>query len=64
MFQNTVQIVRITQILVDNGWIFIDNGYNRIESVIHEPTGEKVSFSNEGEFEKWLYQQAENHSIQ
>ena len=55
MFLNTVSIVRITQILIDNGWKFIDNGINSIEYVVKDE--EKIHFKSNEEFEKWLFKE-------
>jgi hypothetical protein len=53
-------VVRITQILKDSGWVFIDNGYNFIEKVIKpdEVLPVEYSFSTEQEFEDWLEKMA------
>jgi len=59
-FNSIVRSVRITQILIDEGWQFIDEGYNEIKKVINKTTNEEVSFNNHVDFIVWLYKQKED----
>ena len=52
-----ISTVRITQILIDEGWEFIDNGYNEILYVVNKSTDEKVEFKSPSDFVKWLFMQ-------
>lgn len=58
-FNSIVRSVRITQILIEEGWQFIDEGYNEIKKVINKTTNEEVSFNNHVDFIVWLYEQKE-----
>jgi hypothetical protein len=58
-----VKGVRTSQILIENGWKFIDNGYNEVKSVINEKTGEKNIFENNLEFIIWLGNEGEKYGI-
>jgi hypothetical protein len=49
-----INAVRITQILKDNGWLFIDEGYNEIKMVINKNTNEEQKFTDNLEFIGWL----------
>lgn len=49
-----INAVRITQILKEQGWLFVDNGYSEIKMVINESTNEKETFRNNMEFIGWL----------
>ena len=55
----TTRDVKLTQILIDNGWLFVDNGRNYIEGVINDNVSERINFASESEFENWFKQQAE-----
>lgn len=52
---STINYIRATQIMIEKGWKFIDNGYPRIEKAINESTGEEIEFSDNNEFIMWLY---------
>ena len=57
----TTRNVKLTQILIDYGWLFVDNGHNYIEGVINDKASERITFSSESEFENWFEQQAETY---
>jgi len=52
-----IKAVRLTQILVNNGWLFIDNGYNEIKKVRNDFLDEEISFNTHEEFIDWLSKQ-------
>lgn len=58
-----IKFVRITKILVEKSWTFIDNGYNYIEYAINEDSGEKVIFDSQMEFVDWLYKKCEDYLV-
>lgn len=57
----TTRNVKLTQILIDYGWLFVDNGHNYIEGVINDKASERINFASESEFENWFQQQAETY---
>jgi hypothetical protein len=58
-----VKGIRIAQILINNGWEFIDNGYNRVESVYNNNTKETNKFESNLEFIIWLNKEGEKYGI-
>lgn len=54
MNEEMVMAIRVTQILKDEGWTFVDAGYNHINRVANETTGEKIYFTSEEAFEEWF----------
>ena len=58
-----VKIVRITQILMDEGWQFIDNGIDNIEMMVNESADEKIVFSDAVSFESWLQEKMVDFQI-
>ena len=54
----TTRDVKLTQILIDKGWLFVDNGHDYIEGVINDNVSERINFTSESEFKKWFEQQA------
>ena len=57
----TTRNVKLTQILIDNGWLFVDNGHDYIEGVINDKASERINFASESEFENWFKQQGETY---
>lgn len=57
--ENIILVSRVLQILIHDGWLFIDNGSTKIEKVVNESLGETVYFKNATELESWIYEQAE-----
>lgn len=55
---NAINIIRITQILVEEGWLFIDNGCSAIDEVYNINTKEEICFPNEEGLMQWLDEQA------
>jgi hypothetical protein len=55
-------VVRTTQILIEKGWKFIDNGYDDIEYAYHEDTGQKHYFANQVDFNSWLNEAYQNNN--
>lgn len=49
-----INYIRITQILVEDGWKLIDNGYPKIEMAINEKLNEKIIFESENDFLQWF----------
>lgn len=56
-----IQAVRITQILKDEGWLFIDDGSNDIRCVVNSSYGEEIKFEESKDFVSWLHKQVERY---
>lgn len=54
--------VRVTQILKDDGWKFVDHN-GTVEKVYNEDEGETFTFQDESEFVVWVIQQATKSGI-
>jgi hypothetical protein len=61
--ESSIKLVRISQILLDNGWKFIDNGFNEVKSVYNNNTRETNVFENNLEFVIWMYKEGEKYGI-
>lgn len=49
-----INYIRITQILVENGWKLIDNGYPRITMALNEKEEIFIAFENNEQFLQWM----------
>lgn len=59
MEHSIAQTVKITQTLINEGWVFIDDGYNQISRAVNSSLSEDVSFKDNNEFAEWIFDFAE-----
>ena len=53
-------IVRVTQILKDDGWFFVHDGSDIITHAVNEEQEETVKFATPTELKEWIYLKAED----
>lgn len=63
MESDLIKAVRITQIVKDEGWVLVDNGYNTIDKVVNQELGKEINFDSQEGFITWLFEQGTKHSI-
>ncbi|MDN7245140.1 hypothetical protein QWY16_17315 [Planococcus shenhongbingii] len=58
MIKGSSMVIKMTRVLIEDGWSFIQDEFDVIVRAENKLTGEAVSFPSVGNLKRWLYEKA------